>query len=60
MMSVSSKRWTVRKARRRDGSNFKYLSLWDVYDADGSWSGIFESWGEAMAWADECAGARYA
>ncbi|AHZ95507.1 hypothetical protein I5I04_gp053 [Mycobacterium phage Zapner] len=40
----------VQRIRRKDGSLYQFLG-WSVHDADGRWSGDFESWHDAMEWA---------
>ena len=39
-------RWKVRKWPKCVRTR-----IWDVFEPDGSWSGAFASWDEAMYWA---------
>lgn len=39
-------RWKVRRNPKS-----KLTPVWDTYEPDGTWSGIHESWDEAMEWA---------
>ncbi|ACY39944.1 hypothetical protein [Mycobacterium phage LOCARD] len=45
-------KWVVRMARKRDGSLYTYR-VWNVFNPEGQWSGVFESWDEAMRWATD-------
>lgn len=46
-MSVS--KWKVRKWRRPNGRTI--TGIWEAFEPDGSFSGAFETWAEAMEWA---------
>lgn len=46
-------RWTIRRARRRDGSLYEHAPVWDVYRPDGTWDGTLETWAEAIQWATD-------
>ncbi|ASZ72957.1 hypothetical protein I5H33_gp080 [Mycobacterium phage Emma] len=48
-----SGKWKVRLARRRDGSLYTYIRMWNVFTPEGQFSGSFDTWGEAMRWATD-------
>lgn len=45
-----SERWKVRKWRSKHHP-VTLISVWEVFDQDGAFSGAFDNWPEAMQWA---------
>jgi hypothetical protein len=44
-MTGGDLRWCVRRWRKTSQG-----AIWNVFEPDGSWSGSFESWAEAIEW----------
>lgn len=44
-------RWKVRLARRKSGDLYSLSRAWNVFEPNDYWSGTFDTWDEAMAWA---------
>jgi hypothetical protein len=42
-------RWKIRKWHSKSGPTT--IHVWQVFEPSGQWTGTFESWDEAMAWA---------
>ncbi|SDD59555.1 hypothetical protein SAMN04488581_2623 [Mycolicibacterium neoaurum] len=40
----------VQRCRRKDGTLYTHLAQWDTFNEKGEWTGIHETWQEAMDW----------